>query len=315
MRVALAFNLKRDSSERDAEFDTPRTIAAVRRALERRHAVTLVEADARALPRLRRLRPDVAFNMAESSGGPAREGHLPSVLELLGVPYTGSDPVTLHLCLHKRITKEVLASHGVPVPRPGRLPAVVKPVHEGSSRGIRGSGLVRTRLALAREVRRVERECGQAALAEEFLPGREFTVAMLGNPPRMLPLVEIRFDALPAGVAPLYSYEAKWVWDTAARPLEIFDCPARVPAPLRRRIESICRKAWDVLGVRDWCRMDVRLDARGEPRLLEVNPLPGILPDPRDNSCFPKAARAAGMSYDDLVNRVLDAAVARCGSR
>jgi D-alanine-D-alanine ligase len=315
MRVALAFNLKRGASDRDAEFDTPETIDAARRALARRHRVILVEGDGGALLRFQRARPDLVFNMAEGRGGPAREAHVPAVLELLGIPYTGSDPLALNLCLHKRITRDVLSAHGVPIPREGRLPAVVKPLHEGSSKGIRDSSLVRTLAALRREVRRIERDYGQAALVEEFLPGREFTVALLGNPPRTLPIVEIRLDALPSGANALYSYEAKWVWDTPDRPLEIFECPARIGAGLRGEIEALCRRAWNALGLRDWCRIDVRLDGRGRPRVLEVNPLPGILPDPADNSCFPKAARAAGWGYDDLVNRVLDTAAARCGLR
>jgi D-alanine-D-alanine ligase len=155
----------------------------------------------------------------------------------------------------------------------------------------------------------------EPALVEEFLPGREFTVAILGNgaEARVLPIVEIRLDALPAGVNPIYSYEAKWVWDQSSNPLEIFECPARIDAELQAEIERICLRAYAVLRCRDWCRIDVRLDAAGRPHILELNPLPGILPRPEDNSCFPKAARAAGMSYDELILSVLDIACRRYG--
>jgi D-alanine-D-alanine ligase len=112
---------------------------------------------------------------------------------------------------------------------------------------------------------------------------------------------------------PIYSYEAKWVWDTADNPLEIYGCPARLEPGLREEIESICTRAYRVLRCRDWSRIDVRLDTRGNPHILEINPLPGILPRPEDNSCFPKAARAAGMSYNQLINSVLDIAMMRCG--
>ena len=274
-----------------------------------------VEADRGALARLRRARADICFNMSECSGGPSREGHIPSVLELLSIPYTGSDPRVLHVCLHKRVARDVMAARGVPVPRKDRLPAVVKPAHEGSSMGIRDSSLVRTRASMRREVRRIERDLDQPAVVEEFLPGREFTVAMLGNPPRLFPPVEIMLDALPAGANPIYSYEAKWVWDVRERPLRIFECPARIDAKLRKRIEAACRSAWKAMELRDWARIDVRLDRRGVPRIIEVNPLPGVLPNPSDNSCFPKAARAAGMEFDEIILGVLHAAAKRCGLR
>jgi D-alanine-D-alanine ligase len=96
-------------------------------------------------------------------------------------------------------------------------------------------------------------------------------------------------------------------------PLEIFTCPAKVSASLKKKIQNVCRAAYTVLGVRDWCRIDVRLDDAGEPHILELNPLPGILPNPYANSCFPKAARTAGMTYDELVNRVLETACRRVG--
>jgi D-alanine-D-alanine ligase len=138
---------------------------------------------------------------------------------------------------------------------------------------------------------------------------------MMGNGEglRVLPVIEIKFDALPPGANPIYSYEAKWLWDTVEKPLDIYECPAPLDERLQRTIESLCRKTYNVLRCRDWTRIDLRCDSLGEPRVIEVNPLPGILPRPEDNSCFPKAARAAGMSYGDLINSVLDIAMNRCG--
>jgi D-alanine-D-alanine ligase len=125
--------------------------------------------------------------------------------------------------------------------------------------------------------------------------------------------VEIGFDSLPPGVNPIYSYEAKWIWDQSSNPLQIFECPAVLTAELQFEIESACLRAYNILRCRDWCRIDVRLDAGGRPHILELNPLPGILPRSEDNSCFPKAARAAGMPYNRLINTVLDIACKRCG--
>ncbi len=354
MKVGLSFNLKKDletyrrrygshlPDDFFAECDSEETIDAVRAALAERHEVVLIEGDETAFETFRRTRPDFVFNMAEGLFGVARESHIPAMLEMLDIPYHGSDPLTLAICLDKARANDVLAHHGVPTPRyavassreelaarmaearrrnvPGFLheanfPLFVKPLHEGSSKGIVNDALVRDEAALRAQIERVRNRYRQPALVEEYLPGREFTVAMIGNGNDLdvLPIVEIRFDSLPAGVNPVYSFEAKWVWDTSENPLEIFDCPAHLTPELQADIERACGDAYRVLNVRDWCRIDVRLDAQGRPRILELNPLPGVLPRVEDNSCFPKAARAAGMDFNALINRVLDVACVRCG--
>jgi D-alanine-D-alanine ligase len=311
-----------------AEWDTMETITAVRTALEERHPVSMIEADEEAFRKFVEIRPDFVFNIAEGLHGVSREAQIPAMLDMLRIPYLGSDPLTLSVCLDKARTKEILSYHRIPnapfslvrtmdefEDTRVRFPAIVKPLHEGSSKGIYNSCVVRDAEELEREVRTVLSTYHQPALVEEFLPGREFTVAVLGNDDtlRVLPVVEIRFDALPAGMNPIYSYEAKWIWDTTDRPLEIFDCPARIDAPLHDEMVDVCTRAYRVLGCRDWSRIDLRLDSRGRPHILEVNPLPGILPKPEDNSCFPKAARAAGMTYNQLITTVLDLALVRCG--
>ena len=118
----------------------------------------------------------------------------------------------------------------------------------------------------------------QPVLIEEYLPGAEFTCAVLGNDDdaRVLPLVGMNFEALPNGALPVYGFEAKWIWDRPEKPLEIFECPARITEELRNAIEQVVLRAYRVLGCRDWSRIDVRLDATGKPNVVEVNPLPGI---------------------------------------
>jgi len=152
-------------------------------------------------------------------------------------------------------------------------------------------------------------------IVEEYLHGAEFTCGVLGNGAgaRVLPIVGLNFGALPAGAVPIYGFEAKWVWDQPERPLEIFECPARLADSARTAIEKVVLRAYRVLGCRDWSRVDVRLDADGVPNVVEVNPLPGILPNPADNSCLPKAARAAGLSYDELIQSCLLHAAERTG--
>ena len=339
MRVGLTYNMKRDGSgegkeppdtplsDAQAEWDAPETIAAVQSALAERHDVIPIEATEEAYAILQETRPDIVFNMAEGTSGPCREGYIPSILEHLKIPYTASDPLTLSICLDKSRTKEILAYYGLPISRfrvvsdrnfsfnTLHYPLMVKPLFEGSSIGIRNNSLVKTRREMCERVTWLLDYYSQPALVEEFLPGREFTVAIIGNgdEARALPIVEILFDSLPKGVNPIYSYEAKWVWDQSSNPLKIFQCPAKVDAGLRTEIETICLRAYSILRCRDWCRIDVRLDASGRPHILELNPLPGILPSPEDNSCFPKAARAAGMDYNQLINAVLDIACKRSG--
>jgi D-alanine-D-alanine ligase len=125
--------------------------------------------------------------------------------------------------------------------------------------------------------------------------------------------VAIQYSSLPKEAHPIYSYEAKWVWDTPTNPLEIFKCPAPLSAAKKRKIEKAVRDAYKVLQIRDWCRIDVRLDESDIPNILELNPLPGILPNPEDNSCFPKAARTAGYDYAGMLNRVVEFAAQRYG--
>ena len=317
-----------ESNDQYAEWDTKETIAAVRNALAESHDVTMIEADEHAFECLRAHRPDIVFNISEGMHGISREAQVPAMLELLQIPYSGSDPLTLATCLDKSRAKEILSYYRVPTPKFAvvsdisglssvsfNLPAMVKPLHEGSSKGIFNSSLVHTRQELTQEVTKVIGTYNQPALIEEFLEGREFTVAMLGNGNNLqvLPIVEIKFDSLPQGVNRIYSYEAKWIWDRSDAPLDIFQCPADLTSKLKSEIEDICRKAYTILRCRDWCRIDVRLDAKGTPHIIELNPLPGILPNIEDNSCFPKAARAAGLSYNKLLQTVLALAAQRNG--
>ena len=130
---------------------------------------------------------------------------------------------------------------------------------------------------------------------------------------QVLPIVEIQFEQLPVDINPIYSYEAKWVWDRPEDPLRIFRCPAELTPALASRLREVVTRTCEVLRIRDWCRIDLRLDEKGEPNVLEVNPLPGVLPKPEDNSCLPKAARTAGYSYSALILRVVEEAAARYG--
>jgi len=313
-----------------AEWDSPTTIAAVESALSRLGKVIRLEAKEDFPERLRQARPDIVFNIAEGFYGVNREAHIPAICEFYGIPYSGSDPFTLSLCLDKARTKETLAFHRIPTPRFAvvekledlegateilNLPLFVKPLHEGSSKGITDRNLCFDRSHLFRQTEFLLESYKQPVLVEEYLPGKEFTCAVLGNDAEatVLPIVGMNFETLPKGALPIYSFDAKFVWDRPENPLDIFQCPARITRELQASIERVTLDAFRVLGCRDWARIDVRLDASGVPNVLEVNPLPGILPDPADNSCLPKAARAAGIGYEELIQNCLKYAAARQG--
>jgi len=314
-----------------AEWDSVETIDAVARALARHGEVIRLEATDDFPQRLREARPDIVFNIAEGLRGPNREAHVPAICEFYGIPYSGSDPFTLALCLDKARTKEILRAHGVPtadwwlvqtvtdvtalLDQRLAFPLFAKPVHEGSSKGITERNFVASLDQLAPVVLDLLERYQQPVIVERYLSGAEFTCGVLGNgaEARVLPIVGMNFGSLPDGALPIYGFEAKWVWDRAEHPLQIFECPARMTESLRAEIERVVLHTFGALGCRDWSRVDVRLDGEGRVNVVEVNPLPGILPDPADNSCLPKAARAAGLDYDALIGACLQAAAARHG--
>jgi len=327
--VAFIFNLKSGAGEAEAEieWDTPETISAIEQALSVNCRVIPLEAGENIGEGLKEARPDIVFNYAEGVFGEMREAEIPALLESMGLPYTGSAPDAMRNCLNKARTKTILREHRIKTPDftvvhsadehldSLRFPCIVKPVWEGSSKGIH-EGAVAGDAAQARKLAgAIINRHRQPALVETFLPGREFTVGIIGNGDELmvLPLIEIDHSAIPAGMSPILSYEAKWIIDNPENPIDILRCPARVDIELEEKIKNIGVRSFQALGVRDWCRIDIRLDGEGAPSVIELNPLPGLLPCPEDNSCMPAAARAAGFSYEELVNMVLRTALKRYG--
>lgn len=303
-----------------AEWDTWETISAVKDAIEEIHNVTLVEANDDAYLKLKELKPDIVFNFAEGLNGYNRESQIPAMLEMLQIPYSGSDALTLGICLDKSRAKEILTYHKIPNAKflvvnqmedlansNFEFPLIVKPISEGSSKGIFSSSFVKNRQELEDEVSRIIFSYNQPALIEEFLSGREFTVAVIGNgdETEILPIIELRYDDFPQDIVPLYSYEAKWILDTKENSFDVFECPARLEPELEIKIRDTVLRTYNVLRCKDWSRIDVRLDKNGVPNIIEINPLPGIMPDPNENSSFPKAARAAGLTYNQMIQNVL----------
>lgn len=315
--VGLIYNLKRDTGdEAQAEFDSPKTIEALAAAIASHgHEVVRVEAGPALARQLENTPFDVAFNIAEGYRGRGRESLVPALLELHEIPYTGSDAATLAVTLDKGVAKRVVSSAGVPtapfiVTRSGRealpqgmaFPLIVKPVAEGSSKGIRAKSVVHDRDALIAAVRECVSAYGQPALVEAFLPGREFTIGVLGEARlRVLPPLEVVFTS--ADATPIYGFEEK-VNDTGYR----VECPAQVDAKLAAELETVAKQVYRTLGCRDVARIDVRLDAAGRVNFIECNPLPGLTPGWSDLCMI---GLGAGLSYEALVGEILRPAVRR----
>ncbi len=328
MKVAFAYNQKGEADSEEppdgqAEFDAPETINAIKDAIESHgHDVIMIEANENAFQKLRESGADMVFNFAEGVRGESRESQIPIFCELLGIPYTGSGPLTLALALDKAKTKEVLSYYGIPTAKfkvfnkaneplnsSLNFPLIVKPNREGSSKGITNDCLVRNDEQLRKKLKEVIRMYKQPVIAEEFLEGREFTVSLIGNgSPEVLPIVEVCFDCLPEGVNRFDSQEVKWEYDSPGSGYEMVKCPAEIPKELEKEIKKVCLEAYKALGCRDFCRIDLRLDSKGVPNIIELNPIAGLIPDPKENSRFPKSCYAAGMTYGQIIGRILEEA-------
>ncbi|AUX41763.1 D-alanine--D-alanine ligase [Sorangium cellulosum] len=264
-------------------------------------------------------RPDVIVNLCEALDGDSRHEVMCAwLLAGLELPFTGSDHVALRSCLHKAEANRILARAGVRVPQTVRVegpdhlpevafPAIVKPEREDGSTGIDRGSVVHDRAALRDQVAAVVAQCRQPVVVQRYVHGRELSVSLLGWPvPRVLPPGEIAFQGLPEGHPHVVTYEAKWRPETAAS----VGTPA-VAAVLRplelRRVVAIGRRAFEVLGLRDYGRVDVRLDERGTPYVIDVNPNCDLSPD----AGFARAAARAGLSYADVLWAILRSALGR----
>jgi D-alanine-D-alanine ligase len=290
------------SAERDVSIESGQ---AVMRALATLgHTAQSLDFDGRFVDALREIRPDVVFNALHGTGG--EDGTVQGVLEWLGIPYTGSDLTSCAIAMDKHLTKKLLAAEGLPTPAwdtfdltggtlpllPGslNLPLVVKPRSSGSSAGV---SIVRTHEEWTKAMIGVAPRTTQI-LAEEFIPGREFSSGVLGE--EALPLVEI------IASDEFYSYDAKYK-PGGSRHL----VPAPIDGDLTARLQMLALSVHRMLGLRDYSRTDFIVTKEGRPYILEINALPGLTP----LSLLPDEARAAGISFEALIERLLQAALGR----
>ncbi len=333
MRIGITFDLKSDAplpahvpDDYQEEFDSPATIAAIASVLRGLGHEVVELGDGRPmLEKVLASPPDFVFNFAEGQGvGRSREARVPAVLEMLGIPYTGSDPLTLAVTLDKDCAKRLVAVRGDQGAEMGGFvviqttilttlttwsylpygPMIVKPAWEGSSKGIRGKCVVETPAELIAAIEEQRQGYRQPIMAEEYIQGDELTVGVLGNDPprvvgvmRVVPILkEERF---------VYSLEVKRDWQRRVS----YECPAKLPPKRLQAVTDAALAAYRALGCRDVSRIDFRLhDA--VPYFLEVNPLPGLNPETSDLVIL---ARHVGMSHAQLITEILHAALRRHG--
>ncbi len=323
MLIGLTYDLRAEHLamgvplEQAAEFDGEDTIAGIEQALHRLGHETDRIGHARALcGRLAHGEKwELVFNIAEGLHGRAREAQVPCMLEAFGIPYTFSDALVCALTLDKALAKRVVRSAGLATADfwvvreasdiaavPHSFPLFVKPLAEGTGKGIDECSRVSDAAALEKVCLSLLDKFGQPALVETYLPGREFTVGVLGaaGSARVIGLMEVLFK--PHADVSTYSLQAKeefekWIY---------YEVPE--PGALRNAIEKLALESYRCLECRDAGRVDIRLDAAGEPSFLEVNPLPGLHPTHSD---LPILCSMFGMTYNELIAAIVDSALTR----
>ncbi len=295
-----------------AEYDDERAVRGIMNALESNgHQVEDICFNTNFTSAVAAESPDIVFNIAEGVRGRGRESIVPALLDHMGIPYTGSDAVTLGVSLDKALTKRLAASLGVRTPNfrlitdlaeldscsDLEFPLFLKPVAEGSSMGIRHHSLIKNSKELGKMAEWIISNYQQGCLVEEFAPGREFCVGIIGNKkPITFPVTEVKTDT------DFYSFE-----DKSLHRKELM-CPTNIPAKMEQEMVNMAISVYNELGCRDLARADFKIDSEGNPSFLEINPLPGLA---RRYGIYPHQAYAAGWDYEKLINHILELALKR----
>jgi D-alanine-D-alanine ligase len=322
MKIGLTYDLREQyldqgySLEETAEFDRKETIEALETALRNLGFQTDLIGNAYCLiERLARgARWDLIFNIAEGLNGVAREAQVPAILDLYRIPYTFSDPLALALCLHKGLTKRVIRDLKLPtadfalIETPADIeritlpfPLFAKPVAEGTSKGISASSKITHPDQLKEVCLDLLSKFHQPVLVETFLPGREFTVGIIGTSVQAQVVGMMEISLQPTVTDDFYSFDTKADYEKKVRYQPVDEATFNLCQP-------IALTAWRGLGCRDAGRIDLRMDARGIPNFIEVNPLAGLNPVHSD---LPILSRFYGVEYQELIKKILDSALAR----
>jgi D-alanine-D-alanine ligase len=328
MRIGLSYDLKetrssgRDNLPEDAfeEYDYPATVNFIASALESvGHTVVRLSGGRQFIENILREKVDIVFNIAEGRGTyRSREAQVPSILEMLDIPYTGADPECLAICLDKPLTKKLVSLAGIATPLWQTIkdrselssvkwdnvtfPVIVKPAFEGSSKGVRLNSVVRNKEQAIEVSAKILGLYRQPVMLEGFIGGDEVTVGVLGNsPPKIVGIMRI-LPRKPTDYF-VYSLEVKRDW----KALVDYECPAKLDVSVLKRILTSSLNAFTMLECRDFARIDFRIGADGTPYFIEINPLPGL----GDYSDLVIMAIKMGWSHEALIRAVLDAALER----
>jgi D-alanine-D-alanine ligase len=327
MRIGLSYDLKETIAIQQAscddafeEYDSSETVELIAAALEAEgHTVTMLGGGREFSGKILHEKVDFVFNIAEGRGAyRSREAQVPSILEMLDIPYSGSDPQCLAICLDKPLTKKLVASEGVSTPNWRVIndrqelrqidtchfpfPAIIKPAYEGSSKGIRLTSVVEDAKQAIEVIESLLEKYQQPAMVEEVILGDEVTVGITGNsPPKILGMMRIT----PKQREGYFIYNL----DVKRNYLELveYECPAGLEEKVLQYIQVSSLRAFQALGCRDFARLDLRISTAGVPYFLEINPLPGL----GTHSDLVIMAEKMGWSHRQLISAVLNAALER----
>ena len=326
--IGITYDLKSDwqGSSDDpvdaaAELDGHKTIECLKTALESAgHKIVLIGGARQLIDRMTRgeAKVEVVFNISEGFKGRNRESQVPAILDLYNIPFVGADALTLGVTLDKVVAKKCFIADGIPTARYFKatlednlfelntigFPLFVKTLNEGTSKGITQASRVENFQQLKAQVERICRNYKQPALVEEFIKGTEFTVGVIGNnPPQAMPVVQYAIGGETRLGNEFYSYD-----HVVEKSVE-YICPAPIDEKLARRLQDLALRAYKSVDCRDFGRVDFRVDESGNPYVLEINPLPNLGPD----DVFVLFAKVKGMSYNQIINKIMDEALTRLG--
>lgn len=339
MKIGIVYNerptgLDRNDPrlERHIEGDEWKTIEAIGQAvIENGHSVTYYPISDNIYEKLKENKNnlDLILNLSEGiSAGADREAQIPMLAEILDIPYTGPQPLSAALILNKSRAKEIWKTNEVKTANwqlfkssketlasTLNYPLIVKPNSEGSGIGIKSSSVVKNVQELQSAINHLVNDYHADALVEEYLPGREFTVALIGNGDELitLPIVEINFDAFPQGAPRVDTYEAKFIYGVTGQ-AEMHStefCPALLDSELENKINEISKAAYVAIGCRDFGRVDLRMDDKNNVYVMEINHPPGMMSDPNESSFFTIAGRAAGYDFTTIIGMIINSAIKR----
>lgn len=329
-KFGLTYDLKTDwvaqaddPVDANAELDSPATMERIKLALERAgHSVKKIGNARNLLKHIQNndLDVDIIFNICEGYRGRNRESEVPNILEMHGIPFVGSDALTMGVSLDKVVAKKVFISENVRTPKfftaystdnLAKLntigyPLIVKTRHEGTSKGLTPSSRVENLEGLKKQVELINKKYKQSALVEEFIRGSEFTVAVLGNRnPVAMPVVQVEIDGKTNLGNEFFTFDRVIVKEETVKYL----CPASISEKLTKEMQEMAVKAYQSLECRDFGRVDFRVDEKGKPYVLEINPLPSLA----EKDVFNIFPYAIGSSYDETIKKIIGFAFERHG--